>query len=53
MLAWSGGISVLLLHDRAGTNNIVNLQTEREEKQIGLAGSAMEDPLPVGWLHSC
>ena len=30
----------MLLHDRAGTNNIVNLQTEREEKQIGLAGSA-------------
>ena len=31
-----------MLHDRAGTNNIVkyNLQTEREEKQIGLAGPA-------------
>ena len=32
----------MLLHDRAGTNNIVkyNLQTEREEKQIGLPGRA-------------
>ena len=36
-----GGV-FLLLHDRAGTNNIVkyNLQTEREEKQIGLPGPA-------------
>ena len=31
-----------MFYGRAGTNNIVkyNLRTEREEKQIGLAGSA-------------
>ena len=33
---------LLFCYDRGGTNNVVkyNLQTEREEKQIGLPGSA-------------